>query len=60
MPSVDQKKSDDLLIGRAAVDLYADEKNQLREMDEKKIIGSVFAGGDDDVTNVLPVYRAQI
>jgi len=53
VPIRDRKKEqDDYLTGKAVFDLYKEEKSQLKELEEKKVAGSVFTGEEDDLTNV--------
>ena len=50
---MDKRKSDDYLTGKATVDLDKEEKNQLRDLESKKVAGSLFLDGEDDVSNVF-------
>ena len=53
VPIRDRKKEqDDYLTGKAVFDLYKEEMSQLKELEEKKVAGSVFTGEEDDLTNV--------
>ena len=53
MPVRDKKKEeDDYLTGKAVFDLYKEEKSQLRDLEDKKVAGSLFTGDEDDLTNV--------
>ena len=45
MPVTDKKKE-------AVFDLYKEEKSQLRDLEDKKVAGSAFLDGDDDLMSV--------
>lgn len=49
---MDKKQSDDYLTGKKAIDLDKEEKNQLQELENKTVAGSMFLDGEDDVMNV--------
>lgn len=51
MPVNDDKKNEDYLTGKAVYDLYKNEKNSQRDLEDKKIAGSTFID-DDDISNV--------
>ena len=40
------------MTGKAVIDLYKDEKNQLRDLEDKKVAGSAFIDNGDDLTSV--------
>lgn len=52
MPVTDKKKDEDYMTGKAVIDLYKDEKNQLRDLEDKKVAGSAFIDNGDDLTSV--------
>ncbi len=52
MPVTDKKKEEDYLTGKAVFDLYKEEKSQLRDLEDKKVAGSAFLDGDDDLMSV--------
>ena len=54
---MDKRKSDDYLTGKATVDLDKEEKNQLRDLESKKVAGSLFLDGEDDVSNPNEILR---
>lgn len=51
-PLNDTKSSEDYLTGKAVFDLYKNEKNAMRELEDKKVAGSTFID-DDDISNVF-------
>lgn len=51
-PLNDDKKNEDYLTGKAVYDLYKNEKNALRDLEDKKVAGSTFIE-EDDISNVL-------
>lgn len=57
MPVTDKKKDEDYMTGKAVFDLYKDEKNQLRDLEDKKIAGSAFIDSGNDLTSVIVVFR---
>lgn len=60
VPIMDKRKSDDYLTGKATVDLDKEEKNQLRDLESKKVAGSLFLDGEDDVSNVFVRFGMNI
>ena len=50
---VSEKKNEDFMLGKAVFDLYKNEKNEMRELENKNVAGSLFLNNDDDISNVL-------
>ena len=41
------------MLGKAVFDLYKNEKNEMKELENKSVAGSLFLNNDDDISNVL-------
>ena len=56
MPVNDEKKNEDYLTGKAVYDLYKNEKDAQRDLEDKKIAGSAFME-EDDISNVFQSFE---